>query len=113
MLSLKVGKVPALVDTGNQFLCIRSDVIEYLYLANDPCKFCSCTVSCTLADGTRCKITNAVRLHLKLLKFTWDHEFKVLNGGPFPVILGLEFLTRTQMFIEVSSKRFSFQFHPD
>jgi len=84
-----------------------------MYLANEACKFSSCSVSCTLADGTRCKVTNAVRLHLKLLKFTWDHELKILDGGPFPVILGLDFLTRTQTLIDVSSKRFSFRFHPD
>jgi len=113
MLCLKMGQVPALVDMGAQFSCIRSDVIEYLYLATEPCKFCSRSFSGTLADGTRCKVTNAVRLHLKLLTFTWGHEFMVLDGGPFPVILGLNFLTRTQMVIDVSSKRSSFRFHPD
>jgi len=60
----------------------------------------------------RYKVTNAVRLHLKLLKFAWDHEFKILDGGLFPVFLGLDFLTWTQMVIDVSSKRFSFRFHP-
>ena len=108
MLSLKVGQVLALVDTGAKFSCVQSDVIEYLYLANKLCKFCSCSVSCTLTDWTHCKVTNAVRLHLKLLKFMWDHEFKVLDAGPFPVILGLDFFTWTQMVIDVSSKRFSF-----
>ena len=61
----------------------------------------------------RCKVSNVVRLHLKLLEFTWDHEFKILNAGPFPVILGLDFLTRTQMVIDVSYKKFRFRFHPD
>jgi len=32
LLNFKLGKVPALVDTGAQFSCIRADVIEYLYL---------------------------------------------------------------------------------
>ena len=86
MLSLKVGQVPALIDTVAQFSCVRSDVIEYLYLANGSCKFSSFSVSCTSADWTRCNVTNAVRLHLKLLQFMWGHEFKVLDGGPFPVI---------------------------
>jgi hypothetical protein len=88
MLWLKLGQDPALIYTGAQISCIRSDVIEYLYLSNEPFKFCSCSVSCTLADGTRCKVTDVVWLHLKLLKF----EIKVLDGDPFPVILGLDFL---------------------
>jgi len=30
-LNLKIGKIHALVDTGAQFSCVRSDVINYLY----------------------------------------------------------------------------------
>jgi hypothetical protein len=55
-------------------------------------------------------VTNAVRLHVKLLDFAWNHEFKVLNGGPFPVILGPDFLSRTSMVVDVAKKRFSFGF---
>jgi hypothetical protein len=64
------------------------------------------------ADGTRCDLTNSVRLHVKLLSFTWKYEFKVLNGGPFPIILGLDFLRRTSMVVDVASKRYSFRFAP-
>ena len=31
-LSLRTRKFPALVDTGAQFSCLRSDVVEYLYV---------------------------------------------------------------------------------
>ena len=113
MLELRVGKVPALVDTGAQLSCIRSDVVEYLYLLGEPCKFLQCAVLCTLADGTRCKVTKAAKLHLNVLKFAWDHEFKILNGGTFPLILGLDFLNRTQMVLYVSAKKYSFRFAPD
>jgi hypothetical protein len=37
-----------------------------------------------LADGKRCKVTNAVKLHPKLLGFSCDHEFKILNVGALP-----------------------------
>jgi hypothetical protein len=30
MLQLKVGKVPALVDTGAQFSCVRGNVAEFV-----------------------------------------------------------------------------------
>ena len=33
-----------------------------------------------------------------------------MNGGPFPVILGLEFLQRTSMVVDVPAKTFSFGF---
>jgi hypothetical protein len=79
---------------------------------DEPCVFGSCYVGCVLADGKRCDLTKSVRLHVKLMNFTWEHEFKVLNGGPFPIILGLDILRRTSMVVDVASKRFSFRFAP-
>ena len=113
MLELQVGQVPALVDTGAQFSCVRSDVAEYLYLKGEPCSFASCSLSCLLADGSKCEVNNAVKLHVKLLNFTWDHEFKVLKEGLFPAILGLDFLDKTKMVVTVASRSYSFGFAPD
>jgi hypothetical protein len=67
MLQLKVGKIPALIDTGAQFSCMRSDVAEFLYLTGETCVFYLCSVFCILADGTRCEVTDAVKLHVRLL----------------------------------------------
>ena len=57
-----------------------------------------------------CDATNSVRLQVKLLDFTWKHEFMVLNGGPFPLILGLDFLQLTSMVVDMASRTFSFRF---
>ena len=76
MLELKTGKVPALIDTGVHFFFIRSGVAEFLYLREEPCSFSSCSVSCLLTDGQRCEVTNALKLHVQLLYFSWDNEFK-------------------------------------
>ena len=113
MLSVKERKIPAIVDTGAQFSCIRSDVIEYLYLTGLPCSFLPCHLNCLLADGTRGQISNAVKLHVGLLSFSWDHEFKVLNEGPFPAILGLDFLQRTRMTVDLPDRLFGFAFAPN
>jgi hypothetical protein len=42
-----------------------------------------------LAEEQRCEVTDAVRLHVKLLSFSWDHELRVLRGGPLSAILAL------------------------
>jgi hypothetical protein len=112
-LKLKVGTIPALIDTGAQISCVRQDVIEFLYLRGESCDFKLSSKSCLLADGRRCQITDAVRLHLKLLTFSWDHEFQILKEGPFPAILGLNFLARTRMTVDVASRKFSFAFAPE
>jgi hypothetical protein len=51
-VELKSGKVPALLDTGAQFSCIRSDVAEFLYLTGERCSFSACLVNYVLADGS-------------------------------------------------------------
>jgi hypothetical protein len=79
----------------------------------EPCVLTACRVDCALADGTRCSITDAVNLRVKLLDFTWKFEFKILQGGGFPVILGLDFLTRTLMNVKVASRQFCFNFAPE
>jgi hypothetical protein len=50
---------------------------------------------------------------VKLLSFSWDHEFKILKEGPFPAILGVDFLTRTEMLVNAASQTFSFTFAPE
>ena len=85
-----MGKVPALVDTGAQFSCVRADVAESLYLTGEPCSFTACSVNCLLADDQRCDVTDKVNLHVKLLSFSWGHEFKVLKG-PLPSHFGFRF----------------------
>jgi hypothetical protein len=112
MLELQLGKVPALVDTGAQFSCVRSDMAEYLYLRGEPCSFTSSSVSCLLVDGSRSEVKEAVKLHVKLSNFSWDYEFKVLREGLLPAILGLDFLDRTKMVVDVASRRYSFGFVP-
>jgi len=49
---------------------------------------------------------------VKLLEFSWDQEFKILDGGSFPVILGLDFMRRTRMSVDVAAKTFQFGFAP-
>jgi hypothetical protein len=81
-LKIKVGTVPALVDTGAQFSCLRADVAEYILLKGEPCSFNSCSVECTLANGKKCDVKDAVRIHVKVLSYSWTYEFKVLRGDP-------------------------------
>ena len=61
-----MGNVPALVDTRPQFSCVRSDVIEFLYMREERRTFSSCSMSCFLADGQRCGATCALKDKVKV-----------------------------------------------
>jgi len=69
-------------------------------------------VTCALADWKRCELTNAVKLHVKVLSFSWDYTFKVLGGGSFPTLLGIDFFRRTKMTVDVAAGTFSYGFAP-
>ena len=50
-----------------------------------------CRLSCHLANGLSCEIRDTVQLHFLLGTFSWTHQFKILQEGPFAIILGLDF----------------------
>jgi hypothetical protein len=54
-----------------------------------------------------------VKLHIRLLSFSWDHDFTILKDGPFSAILGMDFLQKAQMRIDVPSRTYSFEFAPN
>jgi hypothetical protein len=54
-----------------------------------------------------------VKIQIKLLRFSWDQEFKILNGGPFPIIQGLDFMRRSKMQVDAAARTFKIGFAPD
>jgi hypothetical protein len=111
-LQLQIGKVSALIYTRAQFSCIQEDEAEFDKLMGEPCFFKECSVVCSLADGRKCVVANTVNMHVKLLSFSWNQEFKILHGRPVSVILGLDFLQHTKMVVDVASRKYYFAFAP-
>ena len=69
-------------------------------------------VGLSIGGWKRSHFSDAVRLRVGLLSFTWNQYFKILKEGPFPGILSLDFLRRSQMRVELRSKTYSFSFAP-
>jgi len=53
---------------------------------------------------------NAIKINTKSSLLSWDHEFKILRGCPFPPILELDFYNRTKMLFHVDARKFAFGF---
>ena len=81
-------------------------------MRGENCVFVPCSLTCLLVDVRKGQVNDAVNLHVRLLSFSWDHEVKVLNEGPFPAILGQAFLQRTQICLGLFSRTYSFAFAP-
>jgi hypothetical protein len=47
-------------------------------------------VSCLIVEEQWCEVNNVFKLNAKILSFLWGHKLKILRGGPFPVIFGLD-----------------------
>jgi hypothetical protein len=112
IVDFKVGTVQAMVDTGAQFSCIRRDVLKQLICKGLKVRTERCRLSCHVADGSRCEIKEAGMLHCSVGPGSWKFHFKVLEGGPYRVILGLDFLRNAQMVVDVARGEYHFAFHP-
>jgi hypothetical protein len=112
-LDFKVAHIPSLVDTGAQFSCIRKDVVQSLVELGLKVKKSECRLACHLANGLSCEIKEMAELHFLLGKNSWNHKFKILEEGPFAITLGLDFLGRSQMVVDLAKREYYFGFAPD
>ena len=55
-LEMKAGKVAALLETGAQFSCIRSEVLRYLNQRGEDFTLLPCSLTCLLADGKKLQV---------------------------------------------------------
>jgi hypothetical protein len=111
-VNFKVGSVLSLVDTGAQFSCIRRDVLKELVDKGLKVKTNRCQLSCHVVDGSKCEITEAGMFRCSVGSCTWNFHFKVLEEGPYKLILGLDFLTTAQIVVDVAHREYYFAFAP-
>lgn len=95
MLEFKVGKAPK-----PSFL-IWGQIRQNFYICRKNMVLLPFFLFLVLEDGELCNVTNAVKIHIKIISFSWNHEFKILNGHPFLAILDLDFLHWTCMVVDI------------
>jgi hypothetical protein len=54
-----------------------------------------------------------VQLHFLLRTFSWNFQFKILEDGKFPIILGLDFLSYSKMVMDLVGREYYFRFAPN
>jgi hypothetical protein len=104
-LNFSLREVPSFVCTAAQFSCILPDVVQTFTDLGVKVKKGLCRLSCHLDNGMRSYVKEIVRLHFLLGKFSWNFQFKILEGGPFPIILGLDFLSHSKMVMDLGGRK--------
>lgn len=67
----------------------------------------------TAVNGETITVRKKVRLHFKIDKYSWYHEFWVCSKLPFEVILGFDMMKRTKLNMDVGKGIIKFQFATD
>ena len=66
------------------------------------------TLLCLLAEGSKAHFSDTVRLNVRILSFSLDHNFMILNGGQLTTILGIDFLGRTKIGVVLYSRSYRY-----
>ena len=53
-----------------------------------------------------------MQLHFLLGTVSWNFQLKILEDGPFPIILGLDFLSHSKMVMGREGRDYYFRFAP-
>ena len=83
-LNFNLEEVPSLVDTGDQFSCIRRDVMQTLVDLGVEAKIISSRLPCHLANGMHCNVKETVHLHFYWEAFRGISSSKYLKAANFP-----------------------------
>jgi hypothetical protein len=111
-LRLRKFWLPAFLDSGSSLLFIRRNVLDNIKRLGLPCSWQRAEARCIFANGEPCALSEVVILSIKIQSFFWKCPFRILEECPILCILGVEFMTRAQMCVDFSARRYSFRFHP-
>jgi hypothetical protein len=109
---ISVVRVKALVDTGAQFTCIRRDVVNDMSRRGLDAITEPCEIVCHGVEGSKCQIKETITLRCSVGPCTKRFQFKILDKGPYEAILGLGFLTETQMIVDAGHREYHFASAP-
>lgn len=111
---LSVQDIPTqgLLDTGATISCVNKQwLISHLNKFYN--KYSSpCQTSITIGNNDKLIINESIRLYVKINQYKWRHNFYIVPNLPVNIVLGLDFLNKCEIIINVSENNFYFKFDP-
>lgn len=113
--NLKIQNISTqgLLDTGATISCINKKwLLSHLHKYYNK-YFSICNTSITIGNNEQLNIQESIKLYVQIHKYKWRHTFHVVPNLPVDVVLGLDFLNRSEIILNVGENYFHFQFDPD
>jgi hypothetical protein len=101
-----------LIDTGSTRSLISHEQFKLMQLANSGLSIMPVTVHCVTASGQSLRILGEVVILVKIVGFTWKFHFLVSQRLWGPPILGMHFMIKTQLVLDVARRKCHFAFAP-
>lgn len=103
----------ALIDTGSSINLINEFMLRRLTAKNIVTEITHADIDCKTAVNTAIEIIGRCRTKIKINKFSWYMDFVIAKNLAWNVILGADFIRKSQMLLNLSEDRYSFGFEPD
>lgn len=103
---------PALVDTGSTFSFISHDLLNELLTLNDVNVVINDKdLNCSTANSTDLVISKCCFLKVKIQHLSWKFEFLLSKDIPVSIILGGDFVSKTQLMVNLVHRNYFFLFN--
>ena len=104
--------LPVLLDSGSARSLITFHQFQQLNLGGPELKLLPTELSCVTASGQNLEIVGEVKVTVKIHGFSWYWTFLVSKRLQGPPILGVDFISRTNLVLDIGSARCHFRFAP-
>lgn len=107
-----IEAVQCLIDSGSSVNIISESLYNKLVQKNLIRRFQSTHINCLSATGEQIPVKGMATVKIHLENYSWYTNFMVCEKVTWDVILGVEFIKRTEMLVDLSNQEFYFKFDP-
>lgn len=101
---------PALIDSGATRSVIRQDLLDELLKHKLVKRDQSVNITCTTATKQSLSITRCATIKMKIGNYSWNVPLLVARKLEPQLILGIDFIKKTSLILDVHANQFHFKF---
>ena len=103
----------ALVDTGSSVNILGKNTLNELIKLRIVKKVYATKIQCMSASNNALELIGQCEVKIKLGSFTWKVQFVIAKNFPWEMLLGVTFIKKSQMLINLHENCVHFSFKPE